>query len=281
MKKIKGSVFLMLLATVLAMTFAFSGMFVVQAADLQNPVPKVREIGIPDPNSILFVGNSFFYFNNSMHSNLVQIMSEDMPKHRFRAVSVTISGSGLDWHDVASYFRPNGIGAYSFDSNNNVVFNDPKQKLFDVAIMMDSSQGPIHPKLKSTFVDTAKKDSAIVRQNGAVPVFFMSWAYSDKPEMTQQLENAYTTVANDNNVLVIPAGLAFANSIKLRPDINLYAPDKRHPSPAGTYLAAATIYATLYKNSPIGLKYTAGLDAAVARHLQTIAWDTVQEYFSR
>jgi hypothetical protein len=33
------------------------------------------------------------------------------------------------------------------------------------------------------------------------------------------------------------------------------------------------------KRSPVGLKYGAGLDDATAKHLQTVAWDTVQDYF--
>jgi hypothetical protein len=48
---------------------------------------------------------------------------------------------------------------------------------------------------------------------------------------------------------------------------------------AGTYLAAATVYASLFKKSPVGLKYTAGLDEATVAHLQAVAWDTVQDYF--
>ena len=48
---------------------------------------------------------------------------------------------------------------------------------------------------------------------------------------------------------------------------------------AGSYLAACTTYATLFKSSPVGMKYSAGLDPAIAKHLQTVAWETVQEYF--
>jgi hypothetical protein len=78
-----------------------------------------------------------------------------------------------------------------------------------------------------------EEEHDIVRQHGARPVFFMSWAYADKPEMTAQLAEAYTKAGNDNDALVIPAGLAFANSVKQRPELNLYAPDKRTPaSPA-------------------------------------------------
>jgi len=48
---------------------------------------------------------------------------------------------------------------------------------------------------------------------------------------------------------------------------------------AGSYLAAGTTYAALFKASPMGLKYTAGLGPAIAQHLQAVAWETVQEYF--
>jgi hypothetical protein len=48
---------------------------------------------------------------------------------------------------------------------------------------------------------------------------------------------------------------------------------------AGTYLAACTLYATLFKRSPVDLKYVAGLDEASAKLLQNVAWETVKGYF--
>ncbi len=230
------------------------------------------------PSSAIYIGNSFFYYNNSMHGHITQLVRAADPALAYRSTSVTISGSGFDWHDVDSYFRPNGIGTYSFDTNNNVVFNKPGERLFDVAVVMDCSQCPIHPQLQGVFKDYAKKNADTVRRHGARPVYFMSWAYADKPEMTTQLADAYTQAAKDNGARVIPAGLAFARSIARRPALNLYAPDKRHPSLAGTYLAAATTYATLWGKSPIGLRYTAGLDVETAGFLQAIAWETVQGY---
>jgi len=239
--------------------------------------PKVLDAGIANPASAIYIGNSFFYYNNSLHGHVGQLITEGLPGFRHRATSVTISGSGFDWHDVDSYFRPNAIGGYSFGPNNVVSFNK-LDKLFDVAIMMDCSQCPLHPQLKSVFTEFAKKNSDTVRKHGAKPVFFMSWAYQDAPEMTAQLAEAYTQAGNDNNVFVIPAGLAFARSIAQKPELNLYAPDKRHPSLAGTYLSACTVYASLFKKSPVGLKYNAGLSPEIVRHLQTVAWETVQAY---
>jgi hypothetical protein len=240
--------------------------------------PKLLEVGIENPSSAIYIGNSFFYYNNSLHSHVGLLLRAADAKNSLRSVSVTISGSGFDWHDVDSYFRPNALSSYSFDSNNKIVFNKI-DKLFDLAIMMDCSQCPIHPQLKSVFRDYARKNSDTVRKYGAKPVLFMSWAYSDAPEMTAQLAEAYTQAANENDAFVIPAGLAFARSVAKRPNINLYAADKRHPSLAGTYLSACMVYASLFKKSPVELNYTAGLDDATAKFLQTVAWETVQDYF--
>jgi hypothetical protein len=240
--------------------------------------PKLTDSGVDRPASAIYIGNSFFYYNNSLHGHVNLLLRAADPGYSFRTTSVTISGSGSDWHDVASYFRPNAIGQYSFDQQNNVVFNKI-DRLFDLAIMMDCSQCPVHPQLSAVFTKEMKKNSDIVRRHGAKPVLFMSWAYADKPEMTAQLAEAYTKAGNDNDALVIPAGLAFARSVKERPELNLYVADKRHPSLAGTYLAANTVYAALFRKSPVGLKYTAGLDEGTAQFLQTVAWQTVQDYY--
>jgi hypothetical protein len=240
--------------------------------------PKLLDAGIANPASAIYIGNSFFYYNNSLHGHVTNLLRSADANYKFRSVSATMSGSGFDWHDVESYFRPNAVSSYSFTPDNKIVFNKP-ERLFDVAIMMDCSQCPVHPELKKVFTDYAKKHSDTVKKHGGKPVFFMSWAYSDAPEMTAQLAEAYTKAGNDNDTFVIPAGLAFARSVAQKPEINLYAPDKRHPSLAGTYLSACMVYASLFKKSPVGLSYNAGLDAAVAKHLQTVAWDTAQEYY--
>ena len=84
-----------------------------------------HDLGPDFPKTEIFIGNSFFYYNNSMHSHVLAMQRAADPDHKrqYRATSVTISGSGFDWHDVESYFRPNAIGNYSFDDNNNIVFN--------------------------------------------------------------------------------------------------------------------------------------------------------------
>lgn len=244
-------------------------------APATKPAPAVST----EVKSLLWVGNSFFYYNNSMHGHVGRLISEAGIKGT-RNTSATISGSGINWHDLEAHFRPGGVASYSFVGDNEVRFNT-FDKPFDGVMMMDCSQCPIHPKLKSIFYEYAAKHSATARSHGAAPIFFMSWAYQDKPEMTQQLAAEYVKAGKQNNALVVPAGLAFAASVAKRPELSLYAADKRHPSLAGTYLAACTVLASVYKTSPVGLKYNAGLPADVAAHLQAVAWETSQAFHAK
>jgi len=91
----------------------------------QPPVPPAAQ-AVPSgpPKSLLWVGNSFFYYNNSMHGHVAQLVRGDK-SITHRGVSVTISGSGIDWHDVASYLGPDRIGKYSFVGDNEIRFNPP------------------------------------------------------------------------------------------------------------------------------------------------------------
>jgi hypothetical protein len=233
--------------------------------------------------AVLWVGNSFFYYNNSMHGHVGALLANAgrTGAQGYRGTSATISGSGLNWHDVESYLKPGGgMASYSFVGDNEVRFNT-FDRPFDVVMMMDCSQCPIHPKLQPLFHEYVKKDSEIVRGRGAEPALFMSWAYADKPEMTEQLAAEYVKAGKASNALVVPTGHAFANSLKKRPDVTLHVADKRHPTLAGTYLAACTVLASLYKISPVGNKYTAGLPADVVAHLQSVAWETSQAFHAK
>jgi len=173
------------------------------------------------------------------------------------------------------------VASYSFVGDNEVRFNTFDRPFDAAMMMMDCSQCPINPRLQPLFFEYAKKHSDTVRFHGAEPIFFMSWACQDKPEMTQQLALEYLKAGRENRALVVPAGLSFAESIRRRPDVNLYVADKRHPSLAGTYLAASTVMVSVYKRNPVGNKYTAGLPPDVALHLQTVAWKTTQAFHAK
>ena len=59
------------------------------------------------PLAMLWVGNSFFYYNNSMHGHVGQLLRASMPKAaaagaRPRSPS---AAPGLDWHDLEALLQ--------------------------------------------------------------------------------------------------------------------------------------------------------------------------------
>lgn len=216
------------------------------------------------PANVLFVGNSFTYYNNSLHKHYRQLIwaSGIHTAETSRARIMTISNGRLPEH-------AGGL--------ENILSTED----WDVVVMQGHSLGPISAETAGPFQEAARKYAAIAREQGTRPVFFMTWAYADKPEMTAQLDKAYTDIGRELGAEVVPVGLAFATVTAERPDILLRIDDARHPSLAGTYLAACTFFAALYNQSPEGLEYDAGLGEEIATYLQRVAWKTVQDYANR
>ena len=104
------------------------------------------------------------------------------------------------------------------------------------------------------------------------------------PQNIRKIEDMYVTVANDNQALVIPVGLAFEEAYRRYPDMKLHdKEDGSHPSPLGTYLAASTVVASVYGISPVGNAYSMfmAIDPQTALQLQQVAQDVVNKFFGR
>jgi hypothetical protein len=77
------------------------------------------------------------------------------------------------------------------------------------------------------------------------------------------------------NEIVTPIGKSWITSLGQLPSVNLYYSDDVHPSLEGSYLAAATIYTTIFKRDPTPLTYTGGVSSSTALAMRTIAYNTV------
>lgn len=216
------------------------------------------------PAKVLFVGNSFTYYNNSLHNHYRKLVAAS--GHKFdkpsRARIMTISGGHLPEH-AGGMARV--IGADDWD----------------VVVMQGHSLGPIGEATAEPFRKAAREYASIIRAHGAQPVFFMTWAYTGKPEMTAELDAAYSAIGAELGAEVVPVGLAFAEATDEMPELELRIADARHPALAGTYLAACTFYAALHGLSPEGLTYTAGLGESDALYLQRTAWRVATEFKAR
>ncbi|CAM4022739.1 T9SS type A sorting domain-containing protein [Flavobacterium antarcticum] len=105
-----------------------------------------------------------------------------------------------------------------------------------------------------------------VRQNNecSQPLFYMTWGReSGDPSlcpfipwtctyegMDDAIQASYLFMAQNNDAEVAPGGAVWRYLRMNNPSLNLYASDASHPSAAGSYAAACTLYTVIYKKDP-------------------------------
>ena len=228
------------------------------------------------PKQVLFVGNSYFYYNDSLHNHTRRMAGEgsgiDMDDLEFR--SITISGGSLDMHPIDHYLTPGAIG-----------YDAP----FDLVVLQGNSAAAESEARSTRFRNAVTAMDTKIKATGARTALYMTHAYAEghpdyTPDGTERLDALYTSLGKEIGATVIPVGLAFAEARRQRPDIALQQDyDHSHPTLAGTYLASAVTYATLYGGNPVGLAYDyyGRLPADQTAFLQKVAEETVKAYQAR
>lgn len=239
-------------------------------------VPEVARTSLADirPRQVLFVGNSYLYYNDSLHNHVRRMLEEAQPALKPRFKSATIGGARLSHHNLANHLQPGKLG-----------LKEP----FDLLILQGGSSETLSSQAREGFADVVAAMSKQAEQHGAATALYMTHAYVPPharaaPGMTETVARAYIEVANELDLLVIPVGLAFQRAYDAYPDLELHKPfDGTHPSLLGTYLAACVVLASVWHASPVGLNYTyfGAIDPGVARRLQHIAQATVDDVLKR
>jgi hypothetical protein len=262
-------------ALALALPFALSALLASPAA-AAGESPVVTAPQVENPMRVLFVGNSYMYYGDSLHNHVRRMADAAQPGFMKAAEfkSVTIGGASLDHHDIDYLTRPGRIGV---------------KEPFQLVILQGASNEPLSQARAAKFRATAVAFDKVIRERGGRTALYMNHAYvaphkQAKPENIELTERLYLSVGNEIGALVIPVGLAFEEAYRRRPDIRLHKDyDGSHPELIGTYLAAATVYASVYGKSPVGNSYDyyGKIDKATAAFLQQVAEDTVKKFYGR
>lgn len=255
------------------LTFAVLATAATSACALETSVkPLVTDLGVTNPATGLFVGNSYSFYNCGIHGYVRGFTRET--KTPWKARLQTISSGMLAWHNVKYYLSDHEMDPY---------VKKDTTKMFDVVFLQGMSSEPIDKKRVGTFRKYLKEHIETVRETGSVPVVVVTWAKQNKMEQTRDLADSIITEANNNHAIALPVGLAFAESLKARPDLILHQADKSHPTAAGSYLYGAMIYSLLYKKSPEGLKYLGECEKPLrpddAAFLQKTAWKVMTDFY--
>jgi hypothetical protein len=80
----------------------------------------------------------------------------------------------------------------------------------------------------------------------------MPWSVRDRPEEQAIVTHAYTAIAKELGAKLAPVGLVW-DEFRRNNAYNLYVRDGSHPAPTGSYVAASTLFATIFEESPVGL----------------------------
>ena len=254
-----------------ALVFAF-GMATAATAD----TPAVKPSAADAPKRVLFVGNSYLYYGDSLHNHVrrmaIAVDAEHEKQYRYK--SATISGSALHHHNIASYLESGKLG-----------IKEP----FQVVVLQGGSGAVGSDERRGAFAATVADFDKEIKKHGARTVLYMTHAYvkphkKADPNMIRDIEKLYVETGNKVGALVIPVGLAFEEAYKQRPDMKLHKQfDGSHPDLIGTYLAACVVFASLYDRSPVGnpYDYYGAIDKDTVAFLQKVADKTVRAFYGK
>lgn len=213
---------------------------------------------------VLFIGNSHTYLHY-MPEMLERLSAAGGTAEKILADQVTGEGADLAWH------------WNNFPTRARIRSAD-----WDYVVLQDRSGGPLEGKER--LFSHARKLHALIREQGARTVFYMTWALRDHPGTQAEIAVVYADIADELRALLAPVGLAWQRVLRQQPDFPLYHRDGRHASATGAYLTACVFYGLLQKKSPLGLSGTlmlhgkpkVNLPPEVAAMLQKAAWESLE-----
>lgn len=182
---------------------------------LSNPVSASdRE----DTIRVLFIGNSYVYYNNL--AQLTMVLSDSMST-KLICTKSTLGGANLGDH----WNSRRGLETRELLDKNR----------YDVIVLQDNSMWPLeHPDsvlyYGKLFCDLVKKNAKVFLYN--------TWARKNTPQTQEQINSVYENLAANCQATLVPAGTAWAVMKKKYPDAELYHSDGSHPSYYGTFLVS-------------------------------------------
>jgi hypothetical protein len=215
---------------------------------------------------VLFVGNSFTFYNEMPHM-LHELAAEDPGAPPVFAVA-RVRGS---WSLEGATDDKGFVSLVDEIDWDAVVL---QERSWYLAESQDSWMDETYP-----YADDLRRK---IEAGGDPGFLFETWAYRDGVEkrdsyewMQGRLGDGYDRLGARLGMDVVPVGNAWYAVRKLRPELDLYDGDGRHPNRAGSYLTACVFYAQLTGRDPTRSRFTAGLDPADARFLQETAYAAV------
>lgn len=166
---------------------------------------------------------------------------------------------------------------------------------WDFVVLQEQSQYPSFPdsQIQRECLPYAKQlvDSIYANNPCAEPLFYMTWGrkYGDTLNspyfpplgtyngMDSLLYLRYMTMKEDNDASVSPVGKVWHYIRDNYPSMELYQSDESHPSLIGSFAAACSFYAVMFRKDPTTVSYSSTLDSATAAIVKQVAKTVVYD----
>ena len=189
---------------------------------------------------ILFIGNSFTYFND-LPSLLTEVA-------RGEGVSVQAEMIAKGGYRLWQY-------ADGASEDGQAVEAALQREKWDYVVLQGQSAEPVRER--ESFLTAAGKLCGKIHAAGAKPVFYQTWSYRDGsaklasvslPYETfyRGLQEGYQLAAEENKADLVPVGNVFFVLADPKGPLSMMIADDYHPSLAGSYAAAVSFYSHFF-----------------------------------
>jgi hypothetical protein len=179
--------------------------------------------------------------------------------------------------------------------NDATTFSKISQGNWDYVILQEQSQIPTIEFYRYNDMYPAMTDlkSLIEQYNPCAKIItYMTWGrrfggqqcdpsgtycspvFANFNHMQDSLTSAYLEISEQLNIQCAPVGVTWQNILN-DTTLVLHSGDNSHPNIDGSYVAALTIFSSIWKKSSFGLTYTAGLTSQLAQYYQSKSDNTV------
>lgn len=191
-----------------------------------------------DTLNILFVGNSYTYYENM--PQIVSLISDNLDIKLITRKS-TVGGARL---------RDHWLGKKGLKTKEII-----KAGNFDAIVLQEYSLGAV--KEPDSLFKYTNLWCDFIKKHNAKPVLYLTWAREKSPEQQEIINGVFTEVSKRNDVEIVPVGFAWEMAKKMNPAMALYKADGSHPDRLGAFLTACTFTRFFSKMLPekMGLRY--------------------------
>ena len=283
----------------------FLGIVLVSAVLLIAHVPLVGQETPPAPLKVLFIGNSYTYVNDL--PAMIVGLAEAAGGRKIEVDGHLVGGCTLEKH-VKDQKALDKIHAAKWDvvvlqehSLQPIIDRDSmyrNARILDEEIKKRGARTVFYLTWARQHIPEMLYGSASAKPPESVEylkamhqisgvaksIDLEAWRKRAIDGLAWGLNGAYLDIAKELGARVAPVGVAWKMALTADPPFVLHSPDKSHPNPTGTYLAACVFYATLLDANPVGLpgkikhgdKVSVNIPDEQAKRLQEFAWAAVK-----